>query len=53
MDWVRMLAYITETVEQELLLRNEYLAAENRMLKAQSSIQNPIVTHCYGKGHTG
>ncbi len=35
MDWVRILAYITGTVEQELLLRNEYLAAENRILKAQ------------------
>jgi putative transposase len=35
MVWVRMLAYITGTVDQELLLRNEYLAAENRILKAQ------------------
>jgi len=35
MDWVRILAYITGTVDQELLLRNEYLAAENRMLRAQ------------------
>jgi hypothetical protein len=35
MDWVRMLAYITGTVDQELLLRNEYLAAENRILKGQ------------------
>jgi hypothetical protein len=30
-----MLAYITGTVDQELLLRNEYLAAENRILKAR------------------
>jgi hypothetical protein len=30
-----MLAYITGTVDQELLVRNEYLAAENRILKAQ------------------
>jgi len=29
MVWVRMLAYITGTVDQELLVRNEYLAAEN------------------------
>src|SRR4029077_12249160 len=29
------LAYVTGTVDQELLLRNEYLAAENRILKAQ------------------
>ena len=35
MDWVRMLAYVTGTVDQELLARNEYLAAENRILKAQ------------------
>jgi len=35
MDWARLLAYITGTVNQELLLRNEYLVAENRILKAQ------------------
>ena len=35
MDWVRILAYITGTVDQELLLRNEYLVDENRTPKAQ------------------
>jgi hypothetical protein len=35
MDWPRILAYITGTVDQELLLRNEYLAAENRILREQ------------------
>src|ERR1035437_7514628 len=35
MDWPRILAHITGTVDQELLLRNEYLAAENRILKDQ------------------
>jgi putative transposase len=30
-----MLVYITGTVDQELLQRNEYLAAENRILRAQ------------------
>jgi putative transposase len=35
MNWARMLAYVTGTVDQELLARNEYLAAENRILKAQ------------------
>ena len=35
MDWARMLAYVTGTVDQELLARNEYLTAENRILKAQ------------------
>ena len=35
MDWVRILAHLTGTVDQELLLRIEYLAAENRILRAQ------------------
>src|SRR3984893_2203232 len=35
MEWARVLAYITGTVDQELLLRNEYLVAENRILKSQ------------------
>jgi transposase InsO family protein len=35
MDWPRILAYISGTVDQELLLRNEYLIAENRILREQ------------------
>src|ERR1700681_3644971 len=35
MEWARIVAYITGTVDQELLLRNEYLAAENRILRGQ------------------
>ena len=35
MDWAHILAYVTGTVDQELLARNEYMAAENRILKAQ------------------
>ena len=35
MEWARILAYVTGTVDQELLAWNEYLAAENRILKAQ------------------
>jgi putative transposase len=31
----RMMAYVTGTVNQELLLRNEYLGAENRILGGQ------------------
>src|SRR5262250_154318 len=31
--WMRLLAYVTGLVNQELLLQNEYLAAENRILK--------------------
>src|ERR1700686_783373 len=33
--WVRLLAYVTGSVNQELLLRNEYLAAENRIFRAK------------------
>ena len=35
MDWKHLLAYITGTVDQELLLRNEYFVTENRMLRNQ------------------
>jgi transposase len=35
MFWPRLLAYVTGTLNQELLLRNEYLAAENRILRGQ------------------
>jgi transposase InsO family protein len=32
--WVRLLAYVTGLVNQRLLLQNEYLMAENRILRA-------------------
>jgi putative transposase len=35
MDWKQLLAYITGSVDQQLLLRNEYLVAENRILRQQ------------------
>ena len=35
MSWKTLLAYITGTVDQELLLRNESLATENRILRSQ------------------
>ena len=35
MNWAHILALVTGQVDQELLARNEYLAAENRILKAQ------------------
>src|SRR6266446_8345995 len=35
MDWKHLLAYITGTVDQELLLRNEYVVTENRILRNQ------------------
>src|SRR6187455_3207929 len=33
-DWLRLLGYVTGLVNQELLLKNEYLVAENRILNA-------------------
>jgi hypothetical protein len=33
--WVRLVAYVTGSVNQELLLQNEYLAAENRILRTK------------------
>jgi len=31
-NWLRLPAYVTGSINQELLLRNEYLAAENHIL---------------------
>ena len=33
--WARLLAYVTGLVNQSLLLQNEYLAAENRILRSR------------------
>ena len=33
-SWARLLAYVTGLVNQRLLLQCEYLAAENRILRA-------------------
>src|SRR5215475_678969 len=32
--WARLPSFVTDLVNQELLLRNEYLAAENQILRA-------------------
>jgi hypothetical protein len=32
--WARLLACVTGLVNQQLLLQNEYLAAENRILRS-------------------
>ena len=32
--WARLLAYVTGLVNQQLLRQNEYLAAENRILRS-------------------
>jgi hypothetical protein len=36
-QWARLLAYVTGLVNQELLLQNDYLAAENRILRVHLS----------------
>ena len=46
--WLRLLAYVTGLVNQELLLQNEYLAAENRILKARL----PRLRLCDGERQT-
>ena len=40
MDWKSLLSYVTGSVDQDLLLRNQYLATENRILRNQ--IQGPL-----------
>jgi hypothetical protein len=34
LQWARLLGFVTGLANQELLLRNEYLAVENRVLRA-------------------
>src|SRR5262249_20244915 len=34
-NWKRMLAYVTGSVDEQLLLRNEYFITENRILRNQ------------------
>jgi transposase InsO family protein len=40
--WARLLAYVTGLVNQKLLLQNEYLAAENRILRAHLPGRVPL-----------
>jgi putative transposase len=57
MYWARILAFVTGMVDQELLARNEYLAAENRILKAQAKgwvIRPPLArVSCNGTQKVG
>jgi hypothetical protein len=48
MYWARILAFVTGMVDQELLARNEYPAAENRILKAQAKgwVIRPPLARC-------
>jgi hypothetical protein len=49
--WLRLLAYVTGLVKQELLLENEYLAAENQILRAHLPARLPSF-RC-GEVHSG
>jgi hypothetical protein len=42
MNWKRLLAYLTGSVDQELLLRNECLVTENRILRNQIKGRVPL-----------
>ena len=50
MDWKHLLAYITGTIDQELLLRNEYLVTENRVayLLAADKYSRPLASRLIG-----
>jgi putative transposase len=48
MDWKKLLAYITGSVDEELLLRNAYLVAENRILRHQIA-RRVYLTHAERK----
>ena len=41
MNWKRLLTYISGSVDQELLLRNEYLATENRIRTRLMMLRRP------------
>ena len=42
MDWKTMLAYVTGSVDEQLLRRNEYIVAENRILRARLPGRVPL-----------
>src|SRR5215475_7818319 len=44
MDWKQLLASITGSVDEELQLRNAYLAAENRILRNQIQARRLLLT---------
>jgi len=42
MDWKKLLGSLSESVDEELRLRNAYLAAENRILRQQIPGRVPL-----------
>ena len=53
MNWKRILACISGCVDQELLLRNEYLATENQILSVASAIVRSSKQPCGGGERAG
>src|SRR5262245_39510257 len=49
MDWKQLLASITGSVDEELRLRNAYLAAENRVMRHQIKARRVQLTHAERK----
>ena len=43
MQWPRLLAYSTGRVDKELLVRNEYLAAEKRIPRAKIKVPTATI----------
>jgi hypothetical protein len=41
-QWARLLACVTGVINQDILLQNEYLAAENRILRAYLPQRLPL-----------
>ena len=46
MDWKTMLSYISGSVDEELPLHNEYLVAENRVLRNRIQRAAAEERHC-------
>ena len=42
MEWQRIHSYITGSIDEELRIRNEYLAAENRILRSKIPGRVPL-----------
>jgi hypothetical protein len=50
--WLRLLAFATESVNQAILLRKEYLVAENRILRAKLPERLPLLFPGAAKNET-
>jgi len=53
MNWKRMLAYVTGSIDEELLARNEYLVTENESCAIRSRGESGSQTGAYQLGRNG